>query len=141
MEKEEKSMEGKEKMSYVRGNKTNVTPVTILQNGKPRPKPIKQCIKKVGRMEDNNGLDALQKENAELKRQLEGRRKDNTMWKSIYFSVMGIAYTGTFMMLICNQIEISKIIFYFLLFTSLATSGVFLWEFVTYVWSSICSKQ
>ena len=34
-------MEGKEKMGYVPGNKTNVTPVTVLQNGKPRPKPIK----------------------------------------------------------------------------------------------------
>lgn len=28
-------------------------------------------------------LETLQKENAELKRQLEERRKDDTMWKSI----------------------------------------------------------
>ena len=31
----------KEGFSYLRGNKTNVTPVTISQNGKPQPKPIK----------------------------------------------------------------------------------------------------
>ena len=31
----------KEGFSYLRGNKTNVIPVTISQNGKPQPRPIK----------------------------------------------------------------------------------------------------
>lgn len=42
MSSENKQEAIQEGCSYLRGNKTNVTPVTISQkNGKPQPKPIK----------------------------------------------------------------------------------------------------
>jgi hypothetical protein len=34
-----------EGLRYLRGNKTNVKPVTISQDGKPKPKPIKPSNK------------------------------------------------------------------------------------------------